>query len=77
MDKCSGIRCYAKTVGEQYLSEGVKTVSVKSETMLGNAVVRSVTQCVMNLPKTYVAGTLLSNVWCSTDTCCSLLCKCC
>lgn len=48
-DKCSGIRCYVKRVGEQYLSEGAKAVAIATG---------SATKCVMNPPKTYVGGAL-------------------
>ena len=52
-DKCSKIRCYAKRVGGQYLSEGAKAVGVATGTVLGSA-----GRCVMKPPKTFVGGTL-------------------
>ena len=68
-NKCSGIRCYAKRVAEQYLSEGVKAVAIATGTVIGSATVSTVvgvggaiagsaTRCVMNPPKTYVGGAL-------------------
>ncbi len=68
-DKCSGIKCYAKRVSKQYLSEGAKGVGVATGTVVGSAavstvigvggaIVGSATRCVMKPPKTYVGGVL-------------------
>ena len=68
-DQCSGLRCYAKRVGQKYLSEGTRTVGVALGTIAGNAAVTTAvgvssasvgnaTRCFLNPPKTYVGASL-------------------
>ena len=68
-DKCSGIRCYAKKVGQQYASEGAKTVGLAIGTVagsaavttavgVGGAIVGSAVKCFINPPTTYVGVSL-------------------
>lgn len=68
-EKCLGIRCYAKEVGKQYLSESARTVGVGVGTVAGSVVISTVigvscavignaTKCVINPPKTYVGVSL-------------------
>lgn len=68
-EKCSGIRCYAKRVGQQYLSEGAKTLGVAIGTVVGSATITTAVgvtgsiagnagKCFINPPKTYVGVSL-------------------
>ena len=68
-EKCSGIRCYVKRVGQQYLKEDAKTVGVSIGTVAGSAavttavgvvgaIVGSAGKCFINPPKTYVGVSL-------------------
>ena len=68
-NRCAGIRCYVKRVGQEYIGEGAKTVGVaigsaagsavaSTAINVGGAIVGSAARCFVSPPKTYVGVVL-------------------